>query len=80
MVPSDISVTKPMARIRLGGLVERLSEKFQRSWFPENIRTSIGQGTDVMVGRNVLKFHVGDRRAAFRESYMAKCNSYGIQP
>lgn len=59
---------------------EPIAEIFQKKWFPPTIRQMMNRDTRVMVGDKVLKFHVDDRRAEFRDKYQELCQKYQVTP
>ncbi|MBI5654913.1 hypothetical protein HZC53_04660 [Candidatus Uhrbacteria bacterium] len=78
-VPPDFSFKAeyrvPRAAYRV---FETVARPFQRRWFPSIIKQMMNLDTRVMVNDKVLKFHVDDRRAEFREKYRDLCRKYGI--
>jgi hypothetical protein len=75
----DLSVRFPRIRIPVTRITERLAERFQRFWFPKQIKDHIGDGTQpaerstsdtsVIVSDTALKFHVEDGRVRYRAAY-----------
>lgn len=50
-------------------LFERLAKRLQQKFLPEQIKTVANLDSRVIVSDSVLKFHVNDRRAYFREAW-----------
>ncbi len=70
----------PHFRVPLPRFLERPSEIVQRRWFPATIREAMNHDSRVRVSDDVLKFHVDDGRAKYRERYFELCRTYGIAP
>jgi hypothetical protein len=49
--------------------LDRAAERFQRRRFPADIAATANRDTRVVVTRDVLKFHVNDRRAAYERAF-----------
>ena len=69
MVSPGLEVTRPFVRITGISLLEPLARKFQMRWFPVSIRQRMNVDTSVLINDRVLKFHIDDGRAAYREAY-----------
>ena len=59
---------------------ERFWQWLQWKMFPAEIRTLANHDTRVVCNNDVLKFHVTDQRAAFRERYGNICREFEIDP
>lgn len=60
--------------------IEFLASKLQRAHFPKIITSVMNQDSRVVVNDHALKFHVDDRREAYREVFFNACSVYGISP
>jgi hypothetical protein len=78
IAPPDLRVPTPRLRIPVPSAFERPAERLQAKAFPDAIRRLMNQDTRVMVSPTVLKFHVDDRREAYREEYLSFCAGHGI--
>lgn len=63
-----------------GGLsfLERPLRRLQEKKFPFQIRELLNQDTRVVATDRVLKFHTNDRRAEYRDRWVAKCRELGV--
>lgn len=68
----DIAIRVPRIRYQSPQWVERFARWFQMRWFPARIRDRMNRDTTVIVNDQVLKFHVDDGRAKYREAYEKK--------
>lgn len=55
--------------------LERFARRIQEKKFPERIRGIMNMDTRVVVTDDMLKFHVGDRREAFRQAWQERYES-----
>lgn len=76
--PPDLKIQIPSFRIPSFNVIESLASKIQSNAFPEAIKNLINQDTRVMVNDKVLKFHVDDRRAEYKEKYIQNCSNRGV--
>ncbi len=54
--------------------LEKILKKIQARMFPAEIKRLSGErGSDVVISDEYLKFHVGDRRSFYRDSWQARC-------
>ncbi|MBI2484702.1 hypothetical protein HYW18_00945 [Candidatus Uhrbacteria bacterium] len=60
--------------------IERICEKFEWVLMPSEIKRIANTDTRVILSRDMLKFHVGDRRLHFREAHRALCEALGLPP
>lgn len=79
IAPPDFAVS-PAFRLPLPMWAEGLARGFQMRWFPPKIKESMNKDVRVMVGDDVLKLHVTDRREKYREDHRILCRKYGIAP
>lgn len=78
-IPSpDKEVWPPVVSVPVPRFMERIARAFQQKWFPANIRERMGKATDVIVSDTVLKFHVDDGRAKYREAYQDRLTKRGM--
>lgn len=75
-----LAARPPRFRAPLPRFLERPSEAIQRRWFPASIRDAMNRDSRVRVSDDVLKFHVDDGRASYRDRYQELCRTYGIAP
>jgi hypothetical protein len=54
---------------KASGRIERLAKNIQMRKFPERIRSMANVDSRVVISDDVLKFHVNDRREAFKERF-----------
>lgn len=57
---------------------EPLARSIQSRWFPHQMKERMNRDTTVMISDHVLKFHVTDTRAEYREKYLAACKRRNI--
>ena len=79
IAPSDF-VLSPAVRLPLPTFAESVARKFQIRWFPSRLKELMNRDTRVMVGEDVLKMHVTDRREKYRVEYESLCRKYGVAP
>lgn len=58
--------------------LERPLRRLQEKKFPFQIRELLNQDTRVVATDRVLKFHTNDRRAEYRDRWVARCRSLGL--
>lgn len=65
-------------RLRLPTLawLERLTRRLSEWKFTTDIRAQLNRGTAVIANDHVLKFHVDDRRQAYRDRFLELCQRY----
>lgn len=68
----------PMFRLPTFRFIESLSRRLSEWKFAKEIRSQLGQGTAVVANDHILKFHVDDRRAEFRDRYRQLCKRYEV--
>ncbi|MBP9869809.1 hypothetical protein KBC59_04605 [Patescibacteria group bacterium] len=71
-VSPDLRIQIPMFRFPTFSFVESLVRWFQLGRLPKAVQELQNRDSRVMVTDAVLKFHVEDARAAFRETYRAR--------
>jgi hypothetical protein len=76
----DIAIESPVMRIPCFRWLERITKWIQHKTFGARIKQEMNKDTRVIVSDHILKFHVDDGRARFREAYHAICQKYGIAP
>ena len=67
------------ALLLVTGWFEPLARALQSRWFPKQIKERMNRDTTVMVSDQVLKFHVTDARAEYREKYLTLCRQRSIE-
>lgn len=65
--------------ISLAQFFEPNARRLQERWFPAVIRQLKNLDTRVVVESGVLKFHVTDRRAEYRQKYQARLQELGLR-
>lgn len=80
LVPPDLRLTTHDSRLPTSfcRIIEPAARSFQQRWFPKMIKELMNRDSRVIVDDRTLKFHVDDRRAAFRDTYQDLCRKYGI--
>ncbi|TAK04016.1 hypothetical protein EPO34_02555 [Patescibacteria group bacterium] len=68
--------TRPTPGVGRGGHVERLARWIQLRRLPHSLRTLMNRDSRVVVNDEMLKFHENDRRAEYRDRWMALCRTY----
>lgn len=68
----------PFPGIGLFRAVEPHAERLQRRMFPEAIRRAENTDTCVVVGDDMLKFHVNDRRAEYERRFRERLRELGL--
>ncbi len=58
---------------------EVLARQLQLRWFPQTVVARMNRDTTVIVNDQVLKFHVIDRRQAYRQQYKDLCQLRGVR-
>lgn len=76
-IAPDLKVDPPLLRFHVLPAIESLARKFQMGWFPSLITDRMNQDTSVMVKDSVLKFHLEDGRAEYRQQYINTLKSVG---
>jgi hypothetical protein len=72
---SDFCVRAPILRLPSFRWFERIARGFQFGWFPKQIADRMNRDTSVLVTDSVLKFHVDDRRAEYRQEYLERLSA-----
>lgn len=75
-VPGPVGTSRGW--LRLPKATEGLLRRIQMRKFPRAIREKIGQGTDVVVSDDALKFHTNDRRASYRDAFLTRLREIGL--
>lgn len=75
-----IGMSRPWMRVPSSRIWEGLARRLQEHWLSADIRRRMNVSTDVVVHDHVLKFHVEDRRDAYRHAYIDRCQRYGVAP
>lgn len=68
-VSPDLEVRAPRFRFSFVPFFESFARRIQMAWFPLRITDRMNRDTSVMVSDSVLKFHVDDKREAYRKAY-----------
>lgn len=76
--PPDLQIAKPKLRVPSFNFLEPIAKRFQLRAFPTAIRNLMNLDSRVMVDDKVLKFHVDDRRAEYRQKYLDACLKRGL--
>jgi hypothetical protein len=58
--------------------IEKISEKLERRWLPENLIKLANQDSRVVLNHQVLKFHDNDRRQEFAQAFYKRLVNLGI--
>ncbi|MFA6132021.1 MAG: hypothetical protein WC702_03080 [Patescibacteria group bacterium] len=61
----------------VGDFLETLAKRFQQKFLPEPIKNAANLDSRVVVSDSVLKFHLNDRRAHFRDEWKKIYEAYG---
>lgn len=77
---ADLVIKRPAFRLPRLALLEQIMQWIQRKTFGSRIKQEMNQDTRVIVSEHVLKFHVDDGRAKFRDAYREICKKYGTAP
>lgn len=76
----ELTTPIPAPRIPFFHVLEPLACRLQKNVLPSVVQAQANQSTNVVVGDHVLKLHVTDHRAKYREAYEAGCRTYGVEP
>lgn len=74
----DASLRIPHIRLPVLPSLERRLQRFQERWFPDRIRERMNRDTSVIVSEDVLKFHLEDARAAYRDAFHERLEAMGL--
>lgn len=74
----DFRVRTPWLRLPMPKWLEAFARHLQMHALHSEIRLRMNQDTTVVINDHLLKFHVHDGRAAFRERYRLLCGQYGV--
>jgi len=72
-----VAVDNVQSKIQMG-VFERTARQFQRCKFPSQIKDMANRDSRVVISDEVLKFHIIDRRANFRDEYHHRLTNLGI--
>ncbi len=78
VINPNLHVRMPFFRLPMPSWLERSARLMQECAMATEIRERMNQDTTVVVNDHVLKFHVRDGRATFRDRYRFLCRSYGV--
>ena len=76
----DVAIRKPIFRLPRISVLELLTKNMQKRNFPIELKKMANQDTRVIIHDKVLKFHLTDRRAHFRDVYERICEKLYIEP
>ncbi len=60
---------------KLFDLLEKISEKYQLKIMPEKIKKKTGKNTFVVLGDDIIKTHINDRREKYYRQFYSRLNS-----
>ncbi len=77
---SEIVACVPTIRVPFVSRLESLARRAQEHVLPKTVQAEANQSTNVVVNDHVLKLHVTDNRAMYREAYEQCCRAYDVEP
>ena len=76
----DIVARVPTLRVPWVSRLEALARRVQERVLPRAVQAEAHRSTNVVINDHILKLHVTDNRAMYREAYEKYCREYGVEP